>query len=84
MPPQKLKKKNVMVAGLLIYLAVIAYLAYPRYAQKGDFTEYFLVIGVTLVAIVILWFLQTFRDRYRNKMNNKNDGKNDNRKLPEE
>lgn len=59
-----------MVFGLLIYLGVIAYIAYPRYAEKGDFSEYFLIIGVTLFVIILLWFLQRFRDKYRNKMNN--------------
>ena len=56
-----------MAVGLLIYLAAIAYMAYPKYAAKGNFKEYFVVIGVTLIVIILLWLLQTWRERFRNK-----------------
>lgn len=72
---KKFKKKNLMAIGLLIYLIVISYLAYPKYAESGNFTEYFIVIGVTLIAIVLLWLIQTWRERYRNKTNTKDDPK---------
>jgi len=57
-----------MAVGLLIYLAVIAYLAYPKYAATGNFKEYFIVIGVTLVVIILLWLVYTWRERYREKI----------------
>ncbi|MCL1944137.1 MAG: hypothetical protein FWF54_11410 [Candidatus Azobacteroides sp.] len=68
--PGKFKKKNIMVVGLLIYLGVISYLAYPKYAEKGDFTEYYIIIGVTLAAIILLWVVQTWRNRFRSKTRN--------------
>jgi hypothetical protein len=68
--PGKFKKKNIMAVGLLIYLGVISYLAYPKYAEKGDFTEYYIIIGVTLAAIILLWVVQTWRNRFRSKTRN--------------
>lgn len=65
-------KRNLMTVGLLVYLAVVAYIAYPKYDQSGNFVEFFTVIGITLGAIVLLWFLQTFRDKYREKANDNN------------
>ena len=69
-PRKKKKKRNIMAIGLLIYVGIIAFVAYPKYKEKGEFSEYFLTIGVTLTAIIILWFLQRFREKYREKMNN--------------
>ena len=71
-PRKKLKKSNIMAIGLLIYVAIIAFVSYPRYKEKGDFSEYFLIIGVTLAVIIILWFLQRFREKSREKMNDNN------------
>ena len=56
-----------MLVGLLIYLAVISYMAYPKYAAKGNFKEYFIVIGVTLVVIILLWLVMTWREKFRNR-----------------
>ena len=72
MPQRKIKKRNIMACGLLIYLGILSYISYPKYKEKGDFSEYFLTIGVTLLVIIILWFLQRFREKYREKMNNDN------------
>ncbi len=68
----------MITAGLLIYLAVLSYISYSKYAKKGDFTDYYVTIGVTLVIIILLWLLQTWRERMRDKMNQKDkDGKSE-------
>lgn len=61
-----LDKSIIIPAALLAYLGVMAYMAWPEY-KKGNFSalEYFGVIGITLVVVVVLHFIIRKRDRLR-------------------
>lgn len=63
---KRLNKSIVIPAALLVYLGVMAYMAWPEYRQ-GKFTpfEYFGVIGLTLAVVVALHFIIKKRDRMR-------------------
>lgn len=50
--------------ALLVYLGVMAYLG-RGYFIEGDYTYYFGVIGVSLVIIVVLYYVLRMRDRIR-------------------
>lgn len=69
-----MKKVNITSLALLCYLVIMAVIGWPgsKYG-KLSFPEYFMMIGVTLVVIVILRFLQIKRSKAREKWKNNDD-----------
>ena len=68
---RKIKKHVLFPAVLLLYLAIMAYISYPRYCESGNWGEYFAVIGISALLVVSLFFLlkrkQKIRDRFTRK-----------------
>lgn len=68
---RKIKKQFLFPAALLIYLAIMAYISYPRYKESGNWGEYFAVTGISVLLVVLLFFLlkrkQQIRDRFTGK-----------------
>lgn len=67
-----MKKINITTLVLLAYLAIMAVIAWPGRNPSNGYTEYFLMIGATLVIIFLLRFLQIKRLKSRDKWNNGN------------
>lgn len=63
-----MKKINITTAVLLIYLVVMSVIGWPGKKADPDYVQYFCVIGVTLLVIVFLRFLQIKRLKIRKKM----------------
>lgn len=68
---RKIKKHFLFPAVLLIYLAIMAYISYPRYKELGNWNEYFTVTGISVLLVVALFFLlkrkQQIRERFTGK-----------------
>ena len=68
---RKIKKHFLFPAVLLIYLAIMAYISYPRYKESGNWNEYFTVTGISVLLVVALFFLlkrkQQIRERFTGK-----------------
>ncbi|WP_280766961.1 hypothetical protein [Parabacteroides sp. PFB2-10] len=63
-----MKKVNITSLALVAYLIVMSVLGWPGRANAPmDYTEYFCMIGATLVIIVLLRFLQIKRKKMRDK-----------------
>ena len=61
---KKLKRSTVIPAILLVYLAVMASIGYPAYAEgRTRPLEYFGIIAITLMVVVLLHFNIKRRDR---------------------
>lgn len=63
-----MKKINITTAVLLIYLVVMSVIGWPGKKADPDYVQYFCVIGVTLLVIGFLRFLQIKRLKIREKM----------------
>lgn len=63
-----MKKINITTAVLLIYLIVMSVIGWPGKKADPDYVQYFCVIGVTVLVIVFLRFLQIKRLKIREKM----------------
>ncbi|MDH6356922.1 hypothetical protein [Parabacteroides sp. PF5-9] len=68
-----MKKVNITTLALSLYLIVMSVIGWPGNDPNRSFTNYFLVIGVTLVVIILLRFLQIKRMKMRNKWKDEND-----------
>ncbi|MDD2953300.1 MAG: hypothetical protein PHC95_09080 [Parabacteroides sp.] len=62
-----MKKINITTIALLVYLIVMSIIGWPGNNPENNYTEYFLIIGATLVVIILLRYLQVKRMRMRGK-----------------
>lgn len=68
-----MKKINITTIALLVYLIVMSIIGWPGNNPGNSYTEYFLMIGATLVIIILLRYLQVKRLRMRDKWNKDDD-----------
>ena len=66
-----MKKINITTIALLVYLIVMSIIGWPGNNPGNSYTEYFLMIGATL--IILLRYLQVKRLRMRDKWNKDDD-----------
>ena len=59
-----MKRSTLLPLGLLLYLAVMAYLGLPH-LRAGEFLFYFGVLAGSLLIILLLWLVLRRRDRIR-------------------
>ncbi len=64
---RKSKRYILLPAALLVYMAIMAFLAYPKYREHGNWDEYFLIIGIGLLLPVLLFFILKRRQKIRDK-----------------
>lgn len=67
---KRLPKHIVIPSLLLIYLAVMVGVFGMRVYRAGDYAHFFIVTGVSLVVIVLLFFIMRARHRRYNDSNN--------------
>lgn len=60
-----MKKINITSAVLLIYLIVMSVIGWPGRNPNNTYMEYFCMIGITLVVICLLRYLQIRRMKMR-------------------
>ena len=58
-----------MTIALLAYLLIMSFIGWPGRNKNLDYTEYFIVIGVSVVIIFLLRFLRIRIFRMRKKRN---------------
>lgn len=67
-------KRSIIIPGvLLIYLFVMAWLGWPHYSAEGKYWEFAGIIGITLIVILLLYFLLRRRDRLRQELRKQKD-----------
>lgn len=70
-----MKRINLTTLVLLAYLCVMSFIGWPGHDPERSYTSYFLVIGVTLLIIFLLRYLQIKRYRLRQKRRDEKNGK---------
>jgi len=65
-----MKKINITSLVLLIYLIVMSVIGWPGKKPNPDWTQYFLIIALTLGVIFLLRFVQIKRLKSREKFRN--------------
>ena len=64
----KAKKSTVIPIALLVYLAAMAWIGYEAYASgQRSALEYFGIIGITILVIVLLHFSLKRRERLKSE-----------------
>ena len=65
-----MKRINILTLVLLAYLLIMSIIGWPGSNERLDYTEYFIVIGVSVVIILVLRYLRIRIFKMRNKKNN--------------
>ncbi len=63
----KMKKINIITLALLVYLLIMSYVGWPGRNNSLNYTEYFIVIGVSVAIIFLLRFLRIRLLKMRNR-----------------
>ncbi|MCD7938236.1 MAG: hypothetical protein LUG98_15370 [Tannerellaceae bacterium] len=62
-----MKRINITTLILLIYIAVMAVISWPGNKPEPDYIQYFSIMGLSLVVIIALRFVQIKRMKIRDK-----------------
>lgn len=68
---QRAKRHILLPVALLLYTAIMAIIAYPRYQKEQNWNEYFLIIGIGVVLAILLFFVLKRRQRIRDNFTKK-------------
>ncbi|MDR1344549.1 MAG: hypothetical protein LBJ39_04260 [Tannerellaceae bacterium] len=66
-----MKKVNIISGLLLTYLIVMSVIGWPGRKEDPDYVQYFVIMGLSLAAIVLLRLLQIRRARWRDNQKKK-------------
>ncbi len=65
-------KRNILIPLILIiYLGVVAYYTYPHYVAENNLKEFFAIIGLNIIVLLILHLLFRRRDKQRYELKKK-------------
>lgn len=66
---KKIKSYVLVPVLLIMYTVVMAIVSLPRYRRSGNWGEYVLIVSVSLIASVVLYFVlkrkQKIRDNFK-------------------
>ncbi len=69
-----MKRINITSLVLFVYLAVMAVIGWPAKHPEPNYTEYFLIIGLSALVILLLRFVQIKRMKLRDKLKQERNG----------
>lgn len=68
---RKIPKHILFPAVLIVYVAILGIMSYPRYKTSGNWSEYLAIIGVSVLLALLLHLIlkrrQKIRDRFTKK-----------------
>ena len=68
---RKFKRYILIPLLLLIYVAIMVVMAFPKYKESGNWYEFSIILVVSLLLIVMLYFVYKRKEKLRDKFNNR-------------
>ena len=68
---RKFKRHIFIPLLLLVYVAIMVVMAIPKYQESGKWNEFTLILAVSLLLIVVLYFIYKRKEKLRDKFNNR-------------
>lgn len=66
-----IKRHILFPAMLLIYIVVMAIIAFPNYRESGNWQEFYLILGGSILITFLLFFILKRKQRLRDKFSGK-------------
>lgn len=67
---RKFKRHILIPLILLVYVAIMVVMALPKYQESGNWNEFTLILAVSLILIVVIYFVYKRKEKLRDKFNN--------------
>ncbi len=67
---RKIKRHILIPLLLLVYVTIMVVMAFPKYQESGNWNEFFMILGISLLLIVLLYFIYKRKEKIRDKFNN--------------
>lgn len=64
---EKIKKHILFPLVLIIYVAVMAVISYPKYEKSGNWKEFLIILGLCILIAILLYFVLKRQQRVRDK-----------------
>lgn len=68
---KKFKRHILIPLLLLIYVVIMVIMAFPNYQESGNWNEFSIILVISLLLIVLLYFIYKRKDKLRDKFNNR-------------
>ena len=68
---RKFKRHILIPLILLIYVAIMVVMSLPKYLESGNWNEFTLILAVSLLLIVVIYFVYKKKEKLRDKFNNR-------------
>lgn len=69
---RKFKRHILIPLILLVYVAIMVVMALPKYQESGNWKEFTIILAVSLILIVVIYFAYKRKEKLRDKFNNRN------------
>lgn len=70
---RNIKRHILIPLVLIVYFAVMFSMAYPRYKASGEWGEYLGIIGISLLVVLLLFYILKKRQKLRDRFSSKKD-----------
>ena len=67
---RKFKRHILIPLILLVYVAIMVVMALPKYQESGNWNEFTIILAVSLILIVVIYFVYKRKEKLRDKFNN--------------
>lgn len=68
---RKFKRHILIPLILLIYVAIMVVMALPKYQESGNWSEFTIILAVSLILIVVIHYVYKRKEKLRDKFNNR-------------
>lgn len=69
---EKIKRYILFPLVLIVYVAVMAVISYPKYEESGNWKEFITILGISLLFSVLLYFVLKRQQKIRDKFTKDN------------
>ena len=67
---RKFKRHILIPLILLVYVAIMVVMALPKYQESGNWKGFTIILAVSLILIVVIYFVYKRKEKLRDKFNN--------------
>ena len=68
---RKFKRHILIPLILLVYVAIMVVMALPKYQESGNWNEFTIILAISLILIVVIYFVYKRKENLREKFNNR-------------